>query len=292
MLSGFCVYHSKKSDHQGLELPEGFWHMGTCMRSIVVTESSQSAPKELQSYDRMMGEEAYEFLLEVICGLQSLLMGETEILGQFKEFCKKNESEFSSQIKEIVQSLLRDSKFVRSRYLQNLGCSSYGSLLRKDLKSGEGKLVFIGAGLLVKDILPWLNKKNIEICIYTRKPEQHQDLLKIGENISLHSYNELPQESGGCLVIAAPVEKKWLKENLKLDSFDKIYDLRGTSDKDVLNHPQYVSLKDFIGDIERNKLEARRIKVRAKEAIVKKTREKCLFEKPRPFGWEDLWAYS
>src|SRR5207253_8864098 len=51
---------------------------------IAAVESDQLSPATLEIY---RGFDAYRFLLEVICGLNSPLIGETAVMGQFREFC-------------------------------------------------------------------------------------------------------------------------------------------------------------------------------------------------------------
>lgn len=292
MLTTLKIYHKQGGNHQGLELSsEGLWHFGTCMRSVVIAESN-SSPVYLEDYELMTGEKAYGFLLEIICGLRSKLIGETEILGQFKEFCRINKKTFSRNLNDIVNALLKDSKSIRTEFLQNLGCQSYGSLLRKNLSDSDENLVFIGAGLLVKDILPWMNKSHLDLEVYTRDPKKHLDLREISEKVKLKKIEDISKKESGVLVIAAPVSKEWIDENVSLENFSMVYDLRGQSDQDSIEYHNYLSLNDFIGDIERNQIEAHRTKSNALKAISEKISEKSLFEKPRPFGWEDLWAYS
>ena len=62
----------------------------TCLRRIILFRKSEgraltaSLPDESEFYE---GQAAYNFLLEVICGLRSPLLAETAVMGQFKEFC-------------------------------------------------------------------------------------------------------------------------------------------------------------------------------------------------------------
>ncbi|MCJ8277415.1 MAG: hypothetical protein HRT44_12725 [Bdellovibrionales bacterium] len=249
------------------------------MRSIVFFDHDpQDFCFSFSDYELLSGEKAYSFLLEVICGLHSKLMGETEILGQFKDFSRSHKGHFSQQLKEVMQSLLKDAKKIRTEYLQNLGCQSYGSLLRKNLKSDDQRVVFIGAGLLVNDILPWLAKGPQKLDIYTRTPEKHKDLELIAPSVSVSGFEDIRINDQDVLVIAAPVSREWLVEKLDLNQFSMIYDLRGQSnERPLLQEGQsYLCLNDFIGDIEKNQIEARRVKNESNKAIAELTSLKRL----------------
>ena len=83
------------------------------------------------------GEDAYRFLLEVICGLNSPLVGETAVLSQFREFvahAKLPNTSWGNFLRQLISNLLVDAKRVRHEHLQGLGSQSYGSLVRQHLK--------------------------------------------------------------------------------------------------------------------------------------------------------------
>src|SRR5438046_10434818 len=51
--------------------------------AIEAAEGGKAVPPTVEVF---RGQEAYRFLLEVICGLNSPIVGETAVMGQFKEF--------------------------------------------------------------------------------------------------------------------------------------------------------------------------------------------------------------
>ncbi len=292
MADRFKLYHLKSAGDSQLKLPEGYWHLTTCLRSIVIT-GDESRPESLNNHQFMGEEEAYEFLLKVICGLDSPLLGETEILGQFKEFAKKHESDFSAHIRDLVYRLLRDAKNIRKEFLQNLGCTSYGSLLRKELKGEDAPVTLVGAGSLAQDILPWFAKWKQPLQVFTRDPKKYQDLKAKQENIDLRSFAEMQSfVNEGILVVAAPLSSAQLNELFDLESYAMIYDLRGDSHRDTLNSSNVTTLKALFDSIETNKKQAAVTKKNAVTAIKKFANHLSLLERPRPFGWEDLWTYS
>ncbi len=292
MTENLVLYHIKEPG-KALELPDNYWHMATCLRSIVLSDQKGPTPRALERYEKKQGNEAYEFLLSIICGLDSPMLGETEILGQFKEFCRSHQDLFSSSMNEIITQLNRHAKSVRTEYLQNLGCTSYGSLLRKNLKNQEGEFIFIGAGSLTQDIVPWFAKLNVKLKVFTRSPEKYKDLESGQENLTLYSMDELSQlNSHGILVVAAPVSSEVLHQSLDLSTIEHIYDLRGDCLEDPLDSEHLTPLKALFTSIEKNKYQAMKIRERATRAVENLTVNLSLFEKQRPFGWEDLWTYA
>src|SRR5205085_5331838 len=79
------------------------------------------------------GQQAYAFLLEVICGLNSPIVGETAVMGQFKDFlldAKFPRTSWGNFLRQLVTNLMIDAKRVRARHMQGIGSQSYGSLVR------------------------------------------------------------------------------------------------------------------------------------------------------------------
>lgn len=292
MSGNFFLFHSPGAGDKSAFMPKGYWHMATCLRSIVISEQSR-VPKGFENHEIYEGEGAFEFLLQVICGLHSPMIGETEVLGQFKEFVKVNRQAMGSGLQKIMDQLLKEAKGIRTEYLQNLGCTSYGSLLRKHMKGQKTSMFFIGAGSLAEDILPWFAKSGAPINLFTRRPEKKQNLKELGSEINLQSFEGIRSDHmKGVLVIAAPVSSEWLQEKIQLEQFDYVYDLRGESENDPLPFKNVVPLKTLFADIEANKEQAKQVKQQVQEAIKSSTLNFRQVERPRPFGWDDLWAYS
>ena len=289
----FVVFHKKEPGSNDLALPKGFYHMATCLRSIVFAWDSQyETPVSLKNYESFKGEQAYEFILKIICGLESPMIGETEIFGQFKNFIKDNEAQLNKDLKTVFNKLLTDTKKIRSEYLQNLGCTSYGSLLRKHLKNTEPDLYILGAGSLAQDIFPWFAKKSNAVRAFTKNPEKYQELVSQQLNLSIETYQPIQPNKNSVLIIAAPLSSEKINSLCQLNDYQMIYDLRADSHEDFLNNQNVVSLKTLFADLEKNRQQAMKIKESAMAAIQNKASIFNHIEKPRPFGWEDLWTYA
>src|SRR6476469_5778019 len=90
MLKGLTLWNFPAGTLDPIDLAPGSFILSTCQRTIVLAMNHDPLrhPEKLPPHDLVMGEAAYLFLLETICGLKSKLIGENEIVGQFKEAYK------------------------------------------------------------------------------------------------------------------------------------------------------------------------------------------------------------
>ncbi|MGK5082253.1 NAD(P)-binding domain-containing protein [Bdellovibrionota bacterium FG-1] len=148
----------------------GAFVLDSCQRWVWVCSKAQLAQADIgnvQGLRIFAGVEAYTFLLRVATGLESQILGETDIFGQLKEAWRRNPG--SSELGVFMQRVFEDTKDIRSRYLQNLGGASYGSLVRMILGERKGPTLLIGAGQLAQSVAPYLMDQ--ELWISNRNPE-------------------------------------------------------------------------------------------------------------------------
>jgi hypothetical protein len=158
--------------------------LGTCLREVriaVLPEDEQPTAMEalVANYERYAGADAYRFLLQLACGLESEIAGETEILGQIKQSWREYETarpEESRALRPWIQRLLQDTKEIRSEYVVSLGSATYGSLVRR-LLGGQlpGPTLLVGAGQLAETILPFLDTG--EVLVWNRSRERAAAML-------------------------------------------------------------------------------------------------------------------
>ena len=272
----------------------------TCLRRIVLLHKSETAalipnlPAGSETYE---GQAAYNFLLEVICGLRSPLVGETAVMGQFKEFCagaRFPSNEWGRFLRRMTSDLLVDAKRVRCQHLEGLGSQSYGGMVRQHLK-GIPSVIVLGAGQLAEEILPWIvGKTDVTVC--ARTPERAKGLLEQHEQIRLTQFTlEAAQDETRptAIVIAAPLKASAVAEWMALQStpFVKILDLRGEAETDPLNCSlPVIRLSEMFAAVknDRPKLAAR--VAAARDEITKAAQRLIEQAQFRPFGWEDLCA--
>jgi glutamyl-tRNA reductase len=278
----------------------------TCLRRIqflnriensALIEAAECDTKVSTGVEIYRGGEAYEFLLEVICGLNSPLLGETAVMGQFREFCSHARFPNTSWgwfLRQFTANVLVDARRVRHDHLQGIGSQSYGSLVRQHVK-GMPTVAVLGAGQLAREILPWLIGKTTARLFY-RNWQRAKDLLKEYPEVQLDQYSAddagwEQQETG--LVIAAPLKaaevESWVRS--QSSTFSKCLDLRGDAETDPISLPiPVIKLSELFDALrtERQRLEGRVDAARGEiKQLVQRQAHRAQF---RPFGWEDLCA--
>jgi len=141
-----------------------FFHMDTCQRELWVAPAGSGLPALPPGVHVFSGTEGYRFLLRVATGLESEILGETDVFGQMKEAWKKFAlTNGTNALSPWFQKLSEDTKDIRARFLQNTGGESYGSLVRKQLRGYEptstDPVLIVGAGAIAHAVGPWLSEQ-------------------------------------------------------------------------------------------------------------------------------------
>lgn len=299
MLDDLVVIHDHAGPEDSLPTADSLrWQ--TCLRRIVLLNQAerkflqQSAREDSEVY---RGKDAYHFLLEVICGLRSPLIGETEVMGQFRDFCAKAKFPPTSWgwfLRKITADLMVDAKRIRHRHLEGLGTRSYGGLVRQHLK-GIPSVALIGAGHLASEIVPWLIGK-AQLTIFCRNPRHARGLVDKYPQIHVEQFTMAHAGRGSeetALVIAAPLTSREIENWVELQPmrFVKSLDLRAEATTDAISvffpvlalAEFYAAAKDDRSRVA-SQVEAAQAEI---EAAVERQADQARF---RPFGWEDLCA--
>jgi glutamyl-tRNA reductase len=262
----------------------------TCLRQIAFLSADEDMA--LEDGDQIYtGSEAFAFLLEIICGLHSPVVGETEVFGQFKNFTAavlENEIFTNPSLRPFFQALIQTAKSVRAEHLVGLGSQGYGSLVRK-LSKTEKSVTLMGSGQLVEEILPWLAKQK-KIQVVCRSPEKARRFQEKYAALQIDLSADVA-EVFSCVVIAAPLTDHellaWL--NQRPGQVRKVLDLRGELlQPELFKDYQFIGLKDFFASIEQNKQDLSHRVVTIKEVVQRKAQEYYERSLYRPYGWEDL----
>jgi glutamyl-tRNA reductase len=163
------------------------WVIATCQRTVLVAAGREARAALAERLPQAAlaqgyaGAEAYAFLLRFACGLESRLVGETEIFGQIKEswreFCA-SPGLLSRQLDSWVQLLFQDTKEVRARQLSGLGSASYGSQVRRLLGTAcAGPTLLVGAGQLAQAVAPWIQAG--ELLLWNRTRDRGLELARL-----------------------------------------------------------------------------------------------------------------
>ena len=300
MLDDLIVLHHPKKSGENWPAAINGLEWQTCLRRIVLLHKSESTslisslPESAEVYE---GQAAYNFLLEVICGLRSPLVAETAVMGQFKEFCASARfpmNEWGAFLRRLTSDLLVDAKRVRSHHLEGLGSQSYGGMVRHHLK-GVPSVVVLGAGQLAEEILPWvIGKTDVTVC--ARNLEHAKVLTEQFEEIHLAQFSvgeAIYETRETAVVIAAPIKaidvENWMRT--QATPFVKVIDLRGEAESDPIHSSlPVIRLSEMFAALksERPKLIAR--VAAARDEITKAAQRLIEQAQFRPFGWEDLCA--
>src|SRR5690606_35521963 len=134
----------------------------TCQRTVIVSLEAHSDLLNNCTHVNQ-GTEAYRYLLEVICGLKSKLVGENEIVGQFKDAYKAylQNGNRDNRLISILEKLFKDAKEIRSQYLVGLCQKTYSSIARKHIvgKQNAKQVLILGSGSLAEDLINQFKKK-------------------------------------------------------------------------------------------------------------------------------------
>lgn len=300
VLDNLVVLHHPAQSGEQLPITLNGLEWQTCLRRISLLHRASSdalIPTVPETSEIFEGPDAYHFLLEVVCGLRSPLVGETAVMGQFREFCagaKFPASEWGWYLRRLTADLLVDAKRIRYRHLEGLGSQSYGGMVRQHLKNIPSVFV-LGAGQLAQEILPWLKGKT-DVTVFYRNPMRAENLVNEYPQMRLAQFTLQTAHAENretAVVIAAPLKGTDIESWIQLHStpFVKALDLRGEAESDPFNpsfpvvrlSEMFASLKD-----ERPKVAARLAAARAEiNKAAQRLVEQAQF---RPFGWEDLCA--
>lgn len=182
-LESLWVFHLSKKRYPGGALSAEFksgdfggFFLETCQRFLWIVNHPGEMPlsalpevfknldeeicKEVNVY---RGEAAYHYCLRFAAGLESEILGETDVFGQLKEAWSKAFMRSPSALLELspwMQRVFEDTKDIRASYLERLGGNSYGTLVRKIIKEAgggsEGPILIVGAGQIAQSVAPLL----------------------------------------------------------------------------------------------------------------------------------------
>jgi hypothetical protein len=168
-----------------LHLVPGSFRLDTCQRwAEVFTSSDSTLQSDVDGIEVYSGHYAYSFLLRLASGLESEVIGETNVFGQVKKAWSDYEAKSGAllgELRPVFRKLFEDTKDIRSAYLRNLGSSSYGGLVRHILRQREsaGPLLLVGAGDMAVSVCPWL--MDHELLLWNRSEQALQQLASLLE---------------------------------------------------------------------------------------------------------------
>lgn len=236
----------------------------------------------------LTGEDAYALVLEIVCGLRSPLVGETEVQAQFKSFLSSLDASTHGWLLRIGQRLLTDAKAIRHEYLQGVGVGGYGHLALR--RAAGARLAIVGAGALALDILAHAEPGRA-IDVWRRRGG---DDLRVAHGACRHlriqDADALPRQSGSTsIIVAAPVEADALDRIAACyPQLVDVVDLRARDEVTALDRrvPR-TTLLEMLAGADTGPLQP---VASARAAVRERARDFTVCRQLRPFGWDDLCA--
>jgi glutamyl-tRNA reductase len=261
----------------------------TCLREVAFAD--EAGHDLVRAGQRFVEGDAYRLLLEILCGLRSPMVGETQVMGQFKSFLASLDVRHA-WINKVGQRLLTDAGAVRTKYLQGLGSRSYGSAIRRHLADCE-QAVLVGTGKLAQEVLPFLAGAAARVEQWGRSNETPATGI---DSVAYHTLDQLDHVPASAqptvLVIAAPVPTHMVNRiAAHYPTLRRVIDLRadlGDGPLDIA--APIVSLHTLFAEMEASQDSAAPQIEAARKDIVWRSRQYELRDETRPFGWEDLCA--
>lgn len=197
-------------------IEDNIFFLKTCQR-ILLLGLDISIPSFVKSMkaDLVSGEKAYQYLLEIICGLRGQIIAENEIGHQFKqalsEYLKKRQR--NSNLIKILEKAQKDAKEIRTIYLKGVGQQSYAGIAKRIIRNRlcEGPILILGSGSLCHSLVKVL-KKNYQLTASARSQELLQKIrqdhsINIISFLELISYQKFP-----CIINSIGTDKILLND--------------------------------------------------------------------------------
>jgi glutamyl-tRNA reductase len=260
----------------------------TCLREILFFNDEDAAA---EVGEPIVEGEAYHLLLEIICGLRSPMLGETQVMGQFKTFLASLDKD-QAALRKLGQRLLSEARIISERHLRQLGSRSYGSATRKRVADCP-QVVVIGTGALAHELLKFLVDGSRHVDQWGRRAPAEVSYPSGVTYRQLGDRTPVPlSQVPTAIVIAAPVPSVIVDDVARrYAGLCRVVDLRGETDLGPLDvAAPVVSLNELFAEIEAARRDSVQHVEAAQAGVVRLSREYALRAEPHPFGWDDLCA--
>jgi hypothetical protein len=187
----------------------------SCLRWIAIGRV-QSSEFRVQGAEEYRGIEAYQFLLEIACGLHSKMQGESEIFGQIKQAWKIYHAEqplASRELHTFMQRMFADTKKIRTDHLHGIGGQSYAGAVQKLLGLRQDhSLLILGAGQFGSMFAEKLKNKVAQLTVMNRSANKwvtQAGWKKLEDNIAHHTHVLVCLPAGKDAELDARVQAAW-----------------------------------------------------------------------------------
>ena len=215
--------------------------------------------QEFKSYFyRLTNEEATQHLFKVTCGLDSLVLGEKQILGQVKEFfeCARRMGMFSKHFNILSNLAIRAGKKAQTETNISLGGSSISwaaiAMAEKHLGTLENKsMLIIGAGKMSELAVTQIQNKGLKkLYLMNRTAENAENLATKygGEAVGFCDIKEVLSQVDLCICsVGAPhyiIDKSTVERTMSLREARQLIFIDISMPRNI--DPQVAELKDML----------------------------------------------
>ncbi|MCX7956528.1 MAG: glutamyl-tRNA reductase [Endomicrobia bacterium] len=131
---------------------------------------------DMDKFYFLKGISAFEHLVSVLCGIDSQIIGETEIVNQVKSAYElaRNVKSISKNINILFQKGLQISKKVRTETKIQQGNLSYGSIILETIEDFFKKdevleVLIVGTGKMAEVVAKYLSKERFKVTFMSTK---------------------------------------------------------------------------------------------------------------------------
>lgn len=267
-------------------MPAGAILWRTCVRDVAfLTEETDSDERD-DNAPMVTDVDAYTLLLEIVCGLRSPVVGETEVQAQFKAFLASLDRRRDTTLLRLGQRVLADAKVIRQRHLQGFGAHSYGPLVARHVPEGR-RVILVGTGALAAEVAHSLAPSCHTIDRWGRRAVDDCYVYHL-----LSEARDRPVESAeaATLVIAAPASQSdLLAVAACYPQVREIIDLRAAHERSAFAGDAHVTTLDdlFVEACSLRTTPVSRLDA-ARHDISSLGQAYGRREELHPFGWDDL----
>lgn len=219
------------------------------------------SPRYAQLIEKRQDEAVYRHLFRLASGLDSMVVGETQILGQIKEAYRMASvsGHCPGGLSRLFHRSFEVAKRIRSEYMLSSTPLSAGMAAVEQAlehRAELGKTLIIGAGIMADTIYEHLRRHSVaEITVYNRTRERAERFAQEHPGARIAYESELSQalrEADTILVATSAQTPIVLKEHLALSSKEQVVvDLavpRNVSPEvDSLSHVKLITIDDLSG---------------------------------------------
>jgi len=185
--------------------------LATCHRTELY--GFGSAP-DLPAVRALSGRDAVAHLLRVACGLESVIVGEDEVLHQVREALKHahNEREVDSRLRRLFETAIATGRRARSRRTESSGnlAQSAVAWLRGKANVTGATVVIAGAGRMGAALAHSVAQAGAEVVVASRDVDRASRLARTyaGRGVDLRAGADQTAHAAG---VAVPLGGLWLE---------------------------------------------------------------------------------